>query len=47
VEKVAIIGDKQWEKWMAAICKPFTLAKIQYFDASEADKAWEWVSQSS
>ncbi len=46
VEKVAIIGEKQWEKWMAAICKPFTMAKVQYFDAGEADKAWEWVSQS-
>ena len=47
VERVAIIGDKQWEKWMAGICKPFTMAKIQYFDANEADKAWEWVSQPS
>ncbi len=45
VERVAIIGDKQWEKWMAAVCKPFTMAKVQYFDAGEADKAWEWASQ--
>jgi hypothetical protein len=26
-----------WEKWMAKVCKPFTMAKVCYFDAA---KAW-------
>ena len=27
------------------ICKPFTNAKVKYFDASEVDDAWEWVRE--
>jgi hypothetical protein len=45
VERVAIVGDKQWEKWMTAICKPFTLATIRYFDASEIDAGWTWLRE--
>ena len=45
IKKIALVGEKAWEKWMAAVCKPFTMAKIQYFDASEIDKAWAWVNE--
>ena len=45
IEKIALVGEKSWEKWMAAVCKPFTMAKIQYFDASEIDKAWAWLQE--
>jgi hypothetical protein len=42
IERIALVGDRKWEEWMAKVCKPFTLAKIQYFDASAeaAAKAW-------
>ncbi len=43
IERLAMIGDKKWEAWMAKICKPFTHATIQYFDASDAQNAWAWV----
>ena len=33
--KVAMVGDKAWEKWMATICKPFTMSSIKYFDAGD------------
>ena len=46
LERIALVGEKKWEEWMARVCKPFTMAKIQYFDASEIDKAWAWVSES-
>ncbi len=42
-EKIALVGEKQWESWMSMVCKPFTMAKIQYFDLSDIDKAWAWV----
>ena|ERR1043166_8473489 len=45
VERIAIVGDKQWEKWMAAICKPFTRARIRYFDCKETDSAWKWLAE--
>lgn len=43
IEKIALVGDKKWEEWMAKICRPFTLADIQYFDASDIVAAWQWL----
>ncbi len=43
VERIAIVGDKKWEEWMAKICKPFTLAKVEYFDVNDIDQAWSWL----
>ena len=34
-ERIAMVGDKQWEKGMAVFCKPFTTAKIRYFPADQ------------
>jgi len=45
IERIAMVGDKTWEKWMAAVCKPFTMAKIRYFDASQIDAAREWLNE--
>lgn len=45
IKKIALIGEKSWEKWMAAVCKPFTLAKIEYFDQSQVDAAKAWLAQ--
>lgn len=43
IKRVAIVGDKTWEKWMAAVCKPFTLATVRYFDAAAIDAAKSWI----
>jgi hypothetical protein len=43
IERLAVVGDKQWEKGMASFCKPFTKAKIQYFDITQLDAARQWV----
>ena len=45
MERIALVGDKSWEKWMAMGCKPFTMAKIEYFDAADIDKAWAWLRE--
>ena len=44
-ERIALVGDKTWQKWMAAVCKPFTRAKVEYFDAADVDKAWAWLQE--
>jgi hypothetical protein len=44
IERIALVGEKKWEKWMAAVCKPFTMAKLRYFDASEMDAALAWLA---
>jgi hypothetical protein len=45
IERIALVGDKTWEKWMATVCKPFTMAKIKYFDAAEVEAAWAWLGE--
>ncbi|MGA2259181.1 MAG: STAS/SEC14 domain-containing protein [Thermoguttaceae bacterium] len=44
-ERIAMLGDRKWEKWMANFCKPFTKAKVQYFDRSQVDAAWKWLEE--
>jgi hypothetical protein len=45
IERIALVGEKTWEKWMASVCKPFTMAKIKYFDANQVDAAWAWLNE--
>jgi hypothetical protein len=45
IERIALVGEKKWEQWMATVCKPFTMAKIKYFDAGELDAAWKWLQE--
>ena len=45
IERIALVGDKKWEEWMAKVCKPFTMAKIKYFRGSEIDAAKSWLSE--
>jgi hypothetical protein len=45
IERIALVGEKAWEKAMAAVCKPFTMARIRYFDASQTNDAWAWLNE--
>jgi hypothetical protein len=45
VDRVAIVGNRKWEAAMAIVCKPFTLAKVRYFDESHAKEALDWVHE--
>jgi hypothetical protein len=29
IERIALVGEKTWEQWMARICKPFTMAQVR------------------
>jgi hypothetical protein len=45
IKKIALAGEKSWEKWMATVCKPFTMAKIKYFNVSEIEAAKKWLAE--
>jgi len=45
IERLAVVGEKQWQKGMATFCKPFTKATIQYYDHTKATKARQWLGQ--
>lgn len=43
LERLAVVGEAQWEKGLAIFSKPFTSATVRYFDVSEYDEAMRWV----
>jgi hypothetical protein len=45
IEKIAFLGDKKWEKGMSVFCRPFTTAKMRYFDVSQANEADTWITK--
>ncbi len=45
IERIALVGDRTWERYMAKVCKPFTLARIKYFDPSKVGEAWAWLRE--
>ena len=45
IDRLAIVGDKQWEKTMAAFVKPFTTATVKYFDLEALDVANAWIKE--
>ena len=44
VERLAMVGDEQWQKWMAGFCKPFTTATVRFFPFERLDEAHDWLS---
>lgn len=43
VERVALIGETDQQNWMAAFGKPFSSARIQYFEGADLETAWKWL----
>jgi hypothetical protein len=43
IERLALVGETRWEQGMAMFCKPFTTAKIRYFDSSKLAEARDWI----
>ena len=39
-----MVGEKAWQHGMSVFCKPFTKAKIRYFDLSQAAEAESWIA---
>jgi hypothetical protein len=40
IERLAMVGEKRWEKGMSVFCRPFTTATIRFFDDVEQARAW-------
>ncbi len=45
IERIAMVGEKKWQHGMATFCKPFTKAKVQYFERVDAEKARTWLAE--
>ena len=44
-DRIAMVGERRWEKWLVQVSKPFTKAKMRYFDAFQVDDAWAWLRE--
>lgn len=45
VERLALVGDTEWEHGMSLFCKPFTKATIRFFHHAEAAGARKWLNE--
>jgi hypothetical protein len=43
IERCAFIGEKKWQEWMVQLCRPFTSAKIRYFEPKQSAEAVDWL----
>lgn len=43
IAKMVIIGDKRWQKWLAALSSPWYARETRFFEPEESDKAWAWL----
>jgi SpoIIAA-like len=43
IERLAMVGDKRWEQGMSVFCRPFTTARIRYFDRAAIEEARAWL----
>lgn len=44
-ERIAIIGDKRWEEWLALLARPFVKADIRFFVPEQIGEAWDWLRE--
>ncbi len=45
IDRLAFVGEKKWQKGMSVFCKPFTAARIRYFEPEDEDDALAWLKE--
>jgi hypothetical protein len=45
IDRLALVGNKGWEKGLSVFSKPFTAASVRYFNITEMDEAKTWVEE--
>ncbi|MBZ0274125.1 STAS/SEC14 domain-containing protein [bacterium] len=43
VERVAMVGDKDWQRISAKLMTPFTKGEVKYFERTQEGDAWAWA----
>ena len=45
IERLAMVGETKWQHGMAVFCKPFTTAKVRYFEHDQVEAARSWLTK--
>jgi hypothetical protein len=45
IKRIALVGETSWERWMANVCQPFTMARLRYFGTAELEAAKAWLAE--
>ena len=45
LERVAHLGDKRWQKWIAKLTKLIAKGELRYFDLKQKEHAWNWMRE--
>lgn len=45
IVRIAMVGDKKWEEWMAKLIKPFVKAEVKYLEHARDHRAWIWLRE--
>ncbi|HWE52061.1 MAG TPA: STAS/SEC14 domain-containing protein [Bryobacteraceae bacterium] len=45
IVRLAVVGDSEWHHSLAIIFRPFTKARVKYFEESEAAAARAWLNE--
>lgn len=43
IERLAVVGENKWQEGMSVFCKPFTQAKVRFFDHTKVEAARAWL----
>ena len=44
-ERIAIVGENSWQKWMAMLGNAFTDARVRFFSRDQLQEAWDWLRE--
>lgn len=44
IERVAVVGETKWQEWMTLFCRPFTIARVRFFEHGQREDARAWLT---
>lgn len=46
IERVAVVGNRTMHEWLAKLTSMmFRDAEVEFFDAADGEKAWDWIEE--
>lgn len=43
IDRIAMVGQTEWEEWLAWFSKAFVRGELKYFERDQLDEAWAWA----